>query len=108
MTGKEAKELSQTEEFKSKIHANYSDWFRLQVMGQLVLSKYSRLNPELVEKLIATDDKLIVEANDWGDTFFGFCVKKGYGDNNLGRIITDHRSYLQVFAKKEEDDELPF
>jgi predicted NAD-dependent protein-ADP-ribosyltransferase YbiA (DUF1768 family) len=41
--------------------------------------------PWLRNKLLQTEDWLLVEGNAWNDTFWGQC--RGVGENNLGRIL---------------------
>lgn len=69
------------------------DWesVRLDIMRNLTLQKYSI--PYYRDKLLATGDVEIVEGNDWGDTFWG--KYNGVGENNLGKIIMEVRSYLR-------------
>jgi ribA/ribD-fused uncharacterized protein len=47
----------------------------------------------LAEMLINTGDAKIVEANTWGDTFWGRC--RGTGKNHLGCLLMDIREDLQ-------------
>lgn len=69
------------------------DWeeIKLSVMEELVRSKFS--NPKLSQKLLETNDKLLVEGNTWGDTFWGVC--NGRGENHLGKILMKVRSELK-------------
>lgn len=69
------------------------DWdvLKLVFMEDLVRQKFT-LTPALRDKLIATGDDQLVEANTWGDTFWGVC--NGVGTNHLGRIIMQVREEL--------------
>jgi ribA/ribD-fused uncharacterized protein len=70
------------------------DWnnIRIDIMYHLISQKfYPRTN--LAYKLINTGNVNIVEGNDWNDTFWGIC--NGVGKNMLGRLIMEHREYLQ-------------
>lgn len=70
------------------------DWeqVKVQVMARIVWAKFTQ-NPDLAAKLLATGDALLVEDNDWGDTFWG--VYKGQGENMLGRILMWVRDRLR-------------
>jgi ribA/ribD-fused uncharacterized protein len=65
------------------------DWedLKLDVMFYGVTKKFSKDNPELMQKLIALGDVYIQEGNRWGDKFWGVCLKTDTGQNNLGKII---------------------
>ncbi|MBR4196328.1 MAG: hypothetical protein IKQ95_06420 [Synergistaceae bacterium] len=47
------------------------------------------------DKLLATKQALLVEGNDWEDTFWGFDVNLGYGRNMLGQLLMKIRAELQ-------------
>jgi ribA/ribD-fused uncharacterized protein len=70
------------------------DWddVKLSIMEELVRQKFTN-NPELKQKLLATDDWTIEEGNYWNDTFWGVC--RGRGQNHLGKIITKVRNELR-------------
>lgn len=72
------------------------DWEQIKVgvMLQINLDKYIR-NIELREKLLATGDKILIESNSWGDSFWGFDVDKNKGENNLGKILMNVRGLLK-------------
>lgn len=61
------------------------DWdqIKLIVMEQLLIRKFS--NYDLAHKLILTEEKELIEANSWGDTFWGVC--NGVGHNHLGKLL---------------------
>lgn len=42
-------------------------------------------NPELRNRLIDTGNKILIEGNTWGDTYWGMC--NGNGLNKLGEIL---------------------
>lgn len=68
------------------------DWdsIRLQLMTELLLLKFTDKN--LKQKLCATRGKYLVEGNEWNDTFWGVCNKRGR--NYLGRILMNIREKL--------------
>ena len=78
------------------------DWeeIKLQVMEDLVTQKFFAA-PDLAEKLLETGDEELVEANWWGDTFWG--SSHGVGENHLGRILMKVRSELLVVSQGKEE-----
>jgi ribA/ribD-fused uncharacterized protein len=69
------------------------DWLeiRLCVMYDLVYQKF--LNENLKNKIFNTGAEELVEGNTWNDTFWGVC--NGIGENRLGKILMDIRTYLK-------------
>lgn len=65
------------------------DWdeIRVDVMEDILRIKFR--DPDLRRKLLATKNKMLIEGNNWGDTFWGVC--NGRGENNLGRLLTKVR-----------------
>lgn len=70
-----------------------ADWeqVKLEVMESLLREKFS--NPELRRQLLDTRDEVLIEGNDWGDTFWGIC--EGFGDNHLGRLLMKLRKEMR-------------
>ena len=64
-----------------------------RVMSEIVAAKFAQ-NPELAEKLLATGDRQLEEANWWGDKFWG--TVKGEGKNVLGKILMTVRTDLRA------------
>ena len=71
------------------------DWddVRFDVMVELVMNKFSK-DETLKNLLKETDDKILIEGNDWNDTYWGIC--DGRGKNFLGRILMKVRDNLKV------------
>lgn len=67
------------------------DWehIKLDVMYTILKTKFS--DPKLREMLLSTGEALIYEGNTWGDTFWGYDIKRGYGHNHLGRMLMQLR-----------------
>ena len=67
------------------------DWekIKLPLMRKLVKLKFEQ-NPELMAKLKATGDRVLIEGNFWNDTYWGMC--RGYGQNHLGQILMEVRN----------------
>lgn len=76
------------------------DWFsvNLGIMTDLIRQKFTRY-PDLGEWLLATGERDLIEANSWGDDFFGM-VKENktgewHGENHLGKMLMLIRAELQ-------------
>ena len=76
------------------------DWedVKTEVMEEIVRAKFA--DPALRDKLLATGDAELIEANHWGDTFWGVDEKTGVGKNWLGAILkwtreTLHREHIE-------------
>lgn len=73
------------------------DWndVKVDIMTEIVRSKFSQ-NPVLREKLLATENALIVEGNQHGDNFWGRCPPNNKsGKNWLGKILMQLRNEWQ-------------
>lgn len=62
------------------------DWneFRLAAMEEILEAKFDQ-HLNLRNKLIATGDAELIEANTWGDVFWGKCGN--IGQNHLGKLL---------------------
>jgi ribA/ribD-fused uncharacterized protein len=74
-----------------------SDWERIKVgvMKSILILKFD--NPKLGKMLLSTGDSILIEGNNWGDTFWG-CVWNGQawkGKNYLGKILMEIRNMLR-------------
>ena len=72
------------------------DWEQIKVgiMEEIVRAKFTQ-HPELAGKLLATCDKVLVEGNHWGDTYWGMDTRTGQGENHLGKILMKVRQELK-------------
>lgn len=77
------------------------DWddIKLQIMEEICRIKFNL--PQFKSKLAATGDMKIIEANHWGDTFWGEC--DGEGENHLGKIIMKIRNEIKEDLKFKPD-----
>lgn len=68
-----------------------SNWeeIKIDVMRDLLYDKFEE--PEIRAKLVATNPRELVEVNDWGDDFWGFCTEKG--QNHLGKLLEEVRQW---------------
>jgi hypothetical protein len=73
------------------------DELRLDIMGDFISQKFAN-GTSLADKLLATGDRLIIEGNTWGDTFWGEC--NGKGENHLGRLLMRQRGYLESLRQE--------
>jgi predicted NAD-dependent protein-ADP-ribosyltransferase YbiA (DUF1768 family) len=78
------------------IPSNWMD-IREKVMREVLESKFQ--NPDLNEKLLNTGDKNLVNANHWGDDFWGV-KEKGNGANKMGEIL---KSIRDIKNSKEKE-----
>lgn len=68
---------------------------KVRYMREIVHAKFGWV-PNLAEQLINTGVMLLVEGNDWGDTFWGRSRNaegKMVGLNTLGTILMEERGY---------------
>jgi ribA/ribD-fused uncharacterized protein len=70
------------------------EWEQLKcgVMKALLVQKFTR-HAQLAQILLGTADAELVEANTWGDTFWGVCG--GVGRNQLGLQLMEVRMLLR-------------
>ena len=61
------------------------------VMREVVFQKFLQ-NVDLKDKLLGTGSALLVETNDWNDTYWGRCNGRGY--NILGAILMEVRGFF--------------
>jgi len=85
----EAKKLGKT----LTIRPDWND-VRDRYMFEIVRAKFAQ-NAEIRSLLFATGNKNLVEANDWGDTYWGCEEVSRYGKNHLGRILVFVRDELR-------------
>lgn len=87
LNGYQAKRLGKT----VQLLPNWEE-IKLQVMEEILYMKFTQ-NQELKEYLLSTGSKLIIERNEWRDSYWG--VYKGYGHNHLGRLLMKIREELR-------------
>ena len=81
------------------------DWnqVKLKVMTDVLYSKFS-LSPELQVSLLATESKVLHEANHWGDSFWGICPFEDsgafVGHSWLGKILMGIRNNFAIINPK--------
>lgn len=78
------------------IQINVDEWnkIRLDVMKRICLEKFKQ-NEEIKQKLLDTKDAILIEGNNWHDTFWGIDNKTGEGLNHLGKILMEVRDQLK-------------
>ena len=69
------------------------DWDSVKdaAMEDILRAKFTQ-NPELMQKLIDTGDRVLMEGNYWHDTYWGVDLKTGEGENRLGIILMKLRA----------------
>ncbi len=70
---------------------------KLVLMEDLLYQKFA--TPQYAELLLATNDAVLVEGNNWHDCFWGVCTGcehgcSAVGLNHLGRLLTEVRAEL--------------
>lgn len=69
------------------------DWERVKLDVMLSLLRNKFLDKTLRVKLLDTGDAMLIEGNNWGDTFWGQC--NGKGDNYLGQLLMRVRDEIR-------------
>lgn len=89
ISAKEAKALGET-------YCLPEEWAeqRVYIMRRIVEAKFCQ-NADLMKQLLETRDVLLVEGNDWQDTFWGVDIETGQGENHLGKILMEVREKLR-------------
>lgn len=75
------------------------DWEQVKIpcMRYLLSCKFVSGSP-LAQRLLATGDALLVEGNNWGDTFWGEHL--GRGENWLGHLLMARRAEVRFETEK--------
>ncbi len=75
-----------------------SDWesVKYDVMATVIFDKFYR-NKTIRQKLIDTGEAYLEETNHWNDRIWGVC--EGEGQNHLGKILMNIRSFWQNHQK---------
>ena len=84
-TAKEAKSFGRQVKLRE-------DWesVKVDIMEMLLRQKFAR--HALREQLLNTQDSILINGNNYGDTFWGVC--KGEGQNQLGRLLMKIRQEI--------------
>ena len=88
------------------------DWEDMKdgIMEEVIRAKFTQ-NPELAKKLVATGDVLLMESNNWHDTYWGVDSRTLEGENHLGVILMKIRTelsqgdYLEMAEKAKAEKE---
>lgn len=84
---------------KIELRDNWDSSIKDTVMEYGLRYKFSDSNPTLKAKLLATEDRPIVEGNWWNDIYWGVDLKTGKGQNKLGLLLmivrTDIKKNIQ-------------
>lgn len=72
-----------------------ADWEETKNDVMLSVLRWKFRSVDLREKLLATGDAVLVEANGWGDTYWGVDEVTGEGENHLGRLLMQVREELR-------------
>lgn len=80
----------------------------LGMMRSLLEQKFT-CHPKLAAKLLATGDRIIAEANYWGDVRWGVCQDADgvwRGENLLGALLMEARAKLRSGELVVREDEV--
>lgn len=94
-----AKTCFRREPLKFRIRDDWDSTRRLQTMRTILEFKFAP-GTSWHDKLIATGDEPIIEFNNWGDTFWGWDIRKQEGRNHLGELLMEIRD---VFTRVNLD-----
>jgi N-glycosidase YbiA len=73
--------------------ADWDAWYRVWAMDVVLTNKFHG-NEKLTRYLLATGDAVLIEGNDWGDTYWG--QVDGKGQNMLGILLMVMRQNLRM------------
>lgn len=78
------------------------DWETIKdiIMFDGVYAKFKQ-NENLANKLIHTNDSLLIEKNSWGDKYWGVDYSTGVGLNKLGKILKKVKMLLILSKNKK-------
>lgn len=76
------------------------DYVKVDAMRLTLYLKFYQ-HPNLLLELIETGNRLLVETNWWGDTFWGVSTKTNKGENWLGRLLMELRVHSKLFLRLE-------
>jgi ribA/ribD-fused uncharacterized protein len=69
------------------------DDMKIGAMREILQVKFA--HGDLREKLIATGNAELIEENHWGDSFWGYDSKRGFGQNFLGLLLMQERARIR-------------
>lgn len=92
---------------KAVINVAAWDANKVRYMREIIHAKFATSEDNLVGPLINTGAKMLVEGNDWNDSFWGRCKNEQgvmVGLNTLGVILMEERGYwlYSDFSDKRE------
>ena len=76
------------------------DWedVKVDIMKDICRTKFET-HPSLMDRLLSTGDRTLIEGNDWNDTFWGVDDDNG-GENMLGKLLMELREEFR-YERKE-------
>lgn len=86
------------------------DWesIKMNVMKLCVFHKFNQ-SPYLMNLLLNTNNKVIIEGNFHGDNFWGRCPPDNeLGKNQLGEILMEYRNEILTLGEMTEPDNVEF
>lgn len=71
------------------------DWDKLKETFMLTVLVVKFNQPAWKQRLLDTEEELIVEWNNWGDKYWGVDIRSFEGQNRLGEILMEVRKLLK-------------
>ena len=72
-----------------------SDWEFIKDDIMRLGLQYKFADPQLRQKLLDTGNAYLLEGTTWGDSYWGYDIKKGVGKNMLGELLMERRRNIQ-------------
>lgn len=82
------------------LRGNWDDVLKIECMELCLRAKFAI--PHLKDLLISTASRELIEANNWGDQFWG--VSRGSGRNILGKLLMGLRDEAILYKPEELSD----
>jgi predicted NAD-dependent protein-ADP-ribosyltransferase YbiA (DUF1768 family) len=99
LSSRDAVMISQELEIRGVLRKDWSQ-VKMKVMIELLLQKFTQ-HSDYRENLLQTGDKMLIEGNAWGDSFWGYDTNIQKGNNFLGRILM----YIRDCVLKEQNNQ---
>jgi ribA/ribD-fused uncharacterized protein len=91
------------------IRIDLSKWNAMsyRCMERTIALKFTQ-NPDLLEKLVATEDMWLIEYNNWKDTLWGVDETTLQGKNQLGVVLMEYRNSIKAEDVKEDNPDYSY
>jgi ribA/ribD-fused uncharacterized protein len=72
------------------------DWEEIKSLVMLTLLRRKYTRADMMEKLLATEDQVLIEGNSWGDTYWG-CIQEKVSNVKMvhpDRRLSPHKGWI--------------